>query len=134
MLAEQQRDEAADAVDHATKVDIQQALPAVGADLPTETGLQDAGVVEQQVDAAEALHRQISQGIHLGRIAHVGHPAHDRHALPLQLFGEGRQALPIDVGQYQAQSPRPPFFRQAAAYAACRTGDHRHLALFDSHG
>ncbi|MCY1407320.1 hypothetical protein D9M71_226190 [compost metagenome] len=50
------------------------------------------------------------------------------------MLGEGRQALPVDVAQYQAQSPRARFFRQAAAYAAGRTGDHRHLALFDSHG
>ncbi|MCY1430499.1 hypothetical protein D9M71_464490 [compost metagenome] len=109
-------------------------MPLGGVYLPAETGLHHPGVVEQQIDAAEALQREVAQGFHLLRVADVGHQAGDLHTLPSQRLCQGRKALLADIAQHQAQAARAGFFRQAAANAAGRACDHSHLATFDSHG
>ncbi|MDT4843462.1 hypothetical protein FQZ97_773960 [compost metagenome] len=80
------------------------------------------------------MHGELAQGLHLGRVADVGLLPGQFHALPLEALGQGREALAVHVAQHQAQAARAGFFRQAAAYAAGRPGDHRHLAGFDFHG
>ncbi|MCY1419133.1 hypothetical protein D9M71_347150 [compost metagenome] len=119
-LLQQARHEAADAVEHALDVHGEAALEARLRDLPGEAGGHDACVVEQQVDAAEALPGALCQAVDGGRIGDVG--GHGEY-LGVQRIAQCLEPLPVDIGKYQAHAHFGCPAREAGADAACRAGN-----------
>ena len=79
----------------ALEVDVEHRVPLVLGQLVRQPVGADAGVVEQHVDAAEALDRRVDGGAHGRVVAHVGDAATQRAALGARASDVSSAGVPI---------------------------------------
>jgi len=89
-------------------------------------GVPDAGVVDQDVEAAEPVH---GPGDHPAPLRGVGHVVPDEQSVLAELGGDGPAVLLQDVGQYDAGAGLGEHPCLGGSLAASRTGDDCHPAV-----
>jgi hypothetical protein len=117
-----------DAVQHAAQVDVDHRGPGVDVAVGQRADLADAGVADQDVDAAELRDRARHQLVQVGAARDVGAAGDHPRAPVAQLAGDGVQPLGAPGAQGHDGAP----FRQqpggGLADAAARPGDGHDLA------
>jgi hypothetical protein len=88
----------------------------------------DPGVVDQQVEAAEAFDRGRDQGPAGAGLREVAEPGGRPAAGRRDAFLHGRRARPIAAGQHDRVAPRGQLQRDGRADARGRAGDQRRFA------
>src|SRR5690606_14794290 len=89
----------------------------------------DAGVVDQYVDAAEALQRVFGEGLHAGAVGHVQFAGAGAAAGGGDRLGQPLQAVQAARAQHHARATRGEHARGGLADAAAGAGDQHHLAV-----
>ena len=118
-------------IEDAEQVDLQHPARLVGGDLrQAHEALDDAGIVDGDIQPAEFLRRQFHQI--LGQFF-IGDVAGKDHGLGLQRAGELGQRLVADVGQHQAGALGGKAFRGTPADAAGGTGDQHGSSVKTAH-
>ena len=69
------------AVEHGRQVQRDDGVPLLDREVLDRRGVLDAGVVDQDVDAAELAHRVVDQAAHGLALGQVGAVVHDAHAM-----------------------------------------------------
>ncbi|MNV21451.1 hypothetical protein D3C71_1123860 [compost metagenome] len=88
-------------------------------------GTGDAGIVDQAIHAAKALHRRLHQRLHTALAGHVR--ALECRALRQRPFGQtGLAGIGIQVGNHHTAAGAEHRLRDAAAHPLRTAGDHHH--------
>ena len=116
---------------HALQVDGDLAIELLFLEIEDiRPGDADAGIVEQDVEAAALLDGLLHQGRHIRRAAHVG--AHIEAALAHLLFN-ARAVGVIDIGDDHARALPGEQLGRCLAHARCAARHDRHLAIQSAH-
>jgi hypothetical protein len=110
-------------------VDGQHLLPVREAELLERMDDLDAGVADQDVDAAEGSHRRLHRGVHLVFVGHVGADADRLAAGRLQFGGGGFGRFLVEVGDHDLRAFAGVDDRDLLADAAGRASDEGNLVF-----
>ena len=104
-----------------------------GRDVDDLRGAQDAGVVHEDVDAAELRDRPRHHRLDLGRIGDVDRIANDAVAVLARAVGDRLDRFGVDVGGEHAAAVTREALRDRPAHALSRAGDDDGAPVEPSH-
>jgi hypothetical protein len=129
LLALHLRQRGGDAVEHASEVHVDHAIPVLDFQALERGMRHQARVVEHHVDATVGLHRGVDQFLHLGAVGDVGADRDGLVASFCQLSHERMQAVGAARAEYDAGTLSGQQACGGLAQAAAGAGDDDDLAL-----
>jgi hypothetical protein len=129
LLGEEPRDERLDAVHDTPEVDAHRVLPVGVRRLRDLAEERDAGVVADDVHAAEAADGLVGEGLDRGAVADVGADGVHGRAVARELGGGAGERRVVHVGEHEPRPPGGEGARHRHADAARSARDHGHASV-----
>ena len=112
-----------DAVEHASDVHVNHAVPLVNLEFVQGREWHYAGVVDDHIDLPEALQREIGEGLHVGEVGHVERAVFRCAAIGADLGGDLLEAVGAAGAEYDAGALAGEKAGGSLADAAAGAGD-----------